>query len=496
MCATAPLAVSPYVLQHRVRVKLCLLKSGIHRGLVSPGMATASGLLKQIQSCTDFFLSQSALGLSVDSVVTCMASMAASVTSQINSMGRIDVAECAALNAAIGSSGFSAEHKRQIAEAVTAIAGAVPGANIKAHMQTMSCSYNFFTVSDWDTFHASSHLSAKVHKLVERCVSLRLVHPSETTIRGLVATLAVAHCPDGDGRQLHSLVVDVKRAFHHLRVGKAPGMINFPAMPIELPSDTYKAAYTDIDPPSCRSLAGWSVIYNRVPLRQTNRALQLGGSQASAASDPMAMLRTMLQQCSGQQPRGPRLSWIRGASAISDDSFGTPPPVHRLHHGVSPEQLVLMPPPQSPEVASPASASSPPTTLAVAVAPAVAASSGPVAAVAAAPPVAVGSSLAAAADDDHDDDVVSRLETLAAKVVKRPAAATDGGCTGSAAASPSAPPMKRPAAAKVAPHSVLLGCGKCRGLPLGCTQCQDPAFTGKRWQDKAKVAKLRSKGVL
>ena len=30
----------------------------------------------------------------------------------------------------------------------------------------------------------------------------------------------------------------------------------------------------------------------------------------------------------------------------------------------------------------------------------------------------------------------------------------------------------------------LLGCGKCRGSPKGCTQCRDPTFAGGRWQRK------------
>ena len=38
---------------------------------------------------------------------------------------------------------------------------------------------------------------------------------------------------------------------------------------------------------------------------------------------------------------------------------------------------------------------------------------------------------------------------------------------------------KRPAAAA---GLLVLGCAKCRGNPAGCTQCRDPAFTGRRFQ--------------
>ena len=38
---------------------------------------------------------------------------------------------------------------------------------------------------------------------------------------------------------------------------------------------------------------------------------------------------------------------------------------------------------------------------------------------------------------------------------------------------------KRPAAAA---GLLVLGCAKCRGNPAGCTQCRDPAFTGRRFK--------------
>ncbi len=58
-------------------------------------------------------------------------------------------------------------------------------------------------------------------------------------------------------------------------------------------------------------------------------------------------------------------------------------------------------------------------------------------------------------------------------VLKRPASAVSEGEGDEA----------KPKGAKSASSGTpfVLGCSKCRGSPQGCTQCQDPAFRGRRF---------------
>ena len=67
----------------------------------------------------------------------------------------------------------------------------------------------------------------------------------------------------------------------------------------------------------------------------------------------------------------------------------------------------------------------------------------------------------------------------AAKAAKKAAAAAEAAASKKPAAADNGAVMKRPAG--LAPVNIDLGCGKCRGSPMGCVQCRNPAYSGHRW---------------
>ena len=79
--------------------------------------------------------------------------------------------------------------------------------------------------------------------------------------------------------------------------------------------------------------------------------------------------------------------------------------------------------------------------------------------------------------EDFEMEALQRLKNRKAgtgntKCLKRPA---------SAKAKPACKAPKVMAKPKAAPPALQLGCGKCRGSPVGCLQCRDANFKGSRY---------------
>ena len=79
--------------------------------------------------------------------------------------------------------------------------------------------------------------------------------------------------------------------------------------------------------------------------------------------------------------------------------------------------------------------------------------------------------------EDFEMEALHRLKNRKAgtgntKCLKRPA---------SAKAKPACKAPKVMAKPKAAPPALQLGCGKCRGSPVGCLQCRDANFKGNRY---------------
>ena len=79
--------------------------------------------------------------------------------------------------------------------------------------------------------------------------------------------------------------------------------------------------------------------------------------------------------------------------------------------------------------------------------------------------------------EDFEMEALERLKNRKAgtgntKCLKRPA---------SAKAKPACKAPKVKAKPKADPPALQLGCGKCRGSPVGCLQCRDASFKGSRY---------------
>ncbi len=79
--------------------------------------------------------------------------------------------------------------------------------------------------------------------------------------------------------------------------------------------------------------------------------------------------------------------------------------------------------------------------------------------------------------EDFEMEALERLKNRKAgtgntKCLKRPA------CAKAKATCKAPKVMPKP---KAAPPALQLGCGKCRGSPVGCLQCRDASFKGSRY---------------
>ena len=480
--------------------------------LVAAMSASAASIVQQIHSFDSYLASQRAI-LSVSVGAETMQSMSNSLSSQISSMA-IDADGAASITTVINSSSFTGDMKTKLATVVAARFGADASIlQTGKKTQTMTSPFVYFTASDWGKFEDTSLLvSTKVHTMVERLMSLGLCNPSETTVKALVATLACVHCPGAEGTMLHSIVVELKSMLSQSRATRhsAGFMATFPETPGELARTLFDIAYpVQGDPPVHKHLTLFATTMSKVPLRTTNKALaQFRSQPASRQNYSLDQIATLLQQIvpTASGSHGIPITYLRGrVPTLQRSGSVTSPSESSGSPSGSKERLAIQDCAQSNQVerAVPTTPLPEPVTPARANQPGVAA--------------------AALADADDALDLMERAAANAAsgtkgttpaasgknakkkpaaactsaktvpvasgKSAKKPPVASDKSAkkpTVASAKSAKKPPVasghvakKRPAAAA---GFLVLGCAKCRGIHAGCTQCRDPAFTGRRFQ--------------
>jgi hypothetical protein len=300
---------------------------------------------------------------------------------------------------------------------------------------------------------------------------------------------------------LHSIVVELKSMLSQSRATRpsAGSMATFPATPGELTRTLFGIAYpVQGDPPVHKHLTLFATTMSKVPLRTTNKALaQFRSQPASRQNFSLDQIATLLQQIvpTASGSHGIPITYHRGrVPALHRSGSVTSPSEWSGSPGGTGERLAIQDGAQSTQVerAVPTAPLPEPVTPARANQPGVA---------------------AAALEDAVD--ALAMMERAAANAAsgtkgttpaasgknakKKPAAACTSAKTVPVASGKSAkkppvasdksakkPPVasghvakKRPAAAA---GFLVLGCAKCRGIHAGCTQCRDPAFTGRRFQ--------------
>ena len=472
--------------------------------LVASMSASAASIVQQIHSFDSYLASQRAI-LSVSVGAETMQSMSNSLSSQISSMA-IDADGAASITTAINSSSLTGDMKTKLATVVAARFGADASIlQTGKKTQTMTLPFVYFTASDWEKFGDTSLLvSTKVHTMVERLMSLGLCNPSETTVKALVATLACVHCPGAEGTMLHSIVVELKSMLSQSRATRhsAGSMATFPETPGELARTLFDIAYpVQGDPPVHKHLTLFATTMSKVPLRTTNKALAQCRSQpASRQNYSLDQIATLLQQIvpNASGSHGIPITYLRGrVPALHRSGSVTSPSESSGSPSGSKERLAIQDCAQSNQVerAVPTLPLPEPVTPARANQPGVAA-----AALAAADDALDLMERAAATAASGTGTNAKKKPAAAGKSVKKPPVASDKSDkkppvasdksakkpTVASAKSAKKPPVasghvakKRPAAAA---GLLVLGCAKCRGNPAGCTQCRDPAFTGRRFK--------------
>ena len=492
---------------------------------------TAKDMVMQIEGCSSFFDTQSRI-LTPSQVSESKAAMARSLEAQILSLRMLDIAGATLINTAIVQSNFDIENKTLLAAAVNAktnSAGAPTTSNAKKVPQTMPSVLNYLTEKDWHALGTSTSTSQRIIIIGDRMMALDMTHPSETTIKHLVALLACCSMPTADANTLHGLVGELKS---HL-VSRRPSdpvptthLATYPDSPADLQPDLYTRAYgADMPIDKTDELSSvWRGIVNRVPLRSSNK--QLGSTAAASSShhnsaaSAITMLLQHLGMRSGEEGGLPNL-------VIHPPRVQTAPKVPALAATAGLASRLGSSPGQA--IGRPLAIADGPTSLGAA--------SGDVQDVA--PPIGGGNAITASGapalhkaimDREGDDggaqggisasgtgaskddgeppagaseksDIIDQLESIASgkypagkskakakakRTGKGPPDASHADSEGSANAA-----LKRPAASdaedasihkKPAGSTTMLGCPKCRGCPKGCIQCRDPAYKGNRFQ--------------
>ena len=483
-------------------------------------------LIEQINACSAFFESQLAL-LDRDQVQSSVTAMCNSLKVQIQTFPCLDVSGAALLNQAIASSKFSQECKVILAEAVAAKATSACGTQVQARKTTQSmvdvCSY--FTEGDWATFvDANLQLKQKVSTLIERVHKLGLQHPSESTIRSLVALLACCHHPLSSHDELHSLVLDIKASFNTRKAISITSQFVtvYPAEPTQLPEDIYTTAYPDPDDhPTAMEVEGFTAMCARVPLRCTNKHLSTASPTASSSSrhaGTVQVQNAVQSLLNALQPKDNLNLRIYGQDSPPAGASG---PGHSISDdpGKCPVALALPAPVAAAAAGQPQQLAITPSALATASTSVVPKSATAAGAIAHDTPLSGmatpdGHEAEPAADEEAADekaadeeskdveDDIEAMEKLAMgkangaaaspQVSKRPAGNMDKGNSAKVQKNI----LKKPASSAKQTTSATssskpelgsgkrlpLGCSKCRGAHMGCIQCRNPSYSGIRYQ--------------
>jgi hypothetical protein len=471
-------------------------------------------IVHQLNGAKAFLDSQTGL-LPEEAVIANMSGLAKSIESQIALSADMTVTNASTLNVAIANSAFSNCQKQTLAAAVNVVltSQSMQSQHTKK-TQTISNATSFFTAGDWAVFESPVHSANKVGRMIERLRLLGVVHPSEVSLKACAALLAAVHCPGAASTELHSLVLDLKVAMGRVKKLSitVPYLSTFPATPGELKPEHYKLAYPDAsDPPVHRDVPSWSTMVARVPVRSTHKSLAANRHQPCAVlpQQPITaqnMMQALMQMIS--QHAAPRPPFIQllvpqaptqdtGASSSQQQS-----PLFQRRFSLSPTPLALQDGPtadaatlgqERDEVAGGGVSALDTIARLEAMAAGSSAAAGDTRAsktsarAAVAKPTPQTPSKKPKAVAKPKAKVTSKMTKASAKPKatvssKKVKAAASVGAKVQPSVAMKAKASARHKASATVGSKLTLGCGKCRGSHVGCAQCRDPRFSGRRFQ--------------
>ena len=315
-------------------------------------------------------------------------------------------------------------------------------------------------------------------------------------MKQVAAVIASSHFPGAGANELHGLVVDIKMAVHSRRehdVGAdAPRM--YPEQPESLSQALWSSAYST-ERPIRKEIPGFTVMTKRIPLRSSNAQLrQTHTISQDSQLNPVGALLQQLQMLQAQQPAGDNLlknlvihpRGSRPQSPLRPKLLALPAPPQPLTDEKSQaEQEGALPAPPQP---------APPQPLTDEKSQANANKDNPENGRGDRSDDQIDGEACSAEDLNHVVDIAAKkcADKATAKTKGKPTPKTKAKAAAKTKATTKTKATAKPEhktkhkASHAKPSTVKLGCSKCRGSRMGCGQCRDPSFNGKRFQAKQK----------
>ena len=201
------------------------------------------------------------------------------LSSQIQLMHELDLAEATRFTAQVSGSRLSDICKDTLARTVLARAmelrnnpparGRNAGPN---GTQCLESPLEYFSAADYEALEKAATAGAGALVAAERLMSLRVYNASESTVKGISALVAcfVWQTRMPSPHEAHGLTTAVKaelRALVAARGKSGPGLAVYPASPAALPLELARAAYAVADPPVHRVLPRYQIMRQHMVMR-------------------------------------------------------------------------------------------------------------------------------------------------------------------------------------------------------------------------------------
>ena len=447
-------------------------------------MTTVDDVLSYMNGCQGFIDSQASL-LPEDVRKDSVRAMGLSLRTQIGNIPKLTPASATALNTAIAASAFTPEVKTDMGQAVLEkLTWASPVSAAEDNKgQVMMYPQNFMAATDWTYIEDLAKTNSQVAlRIRHRLGLLGLPKPSQQTYGKLASLAAAARQPDMDSVGLHNWVKELKQ----VQLPKLPepsvSLKLFPTSASDLPKELYDRGYASAGAPEPRVLPEFDALFARCPLRSTHKSLRsapVGGGivlrgqpQLTQGLVEQAMVnfasqfltagtRFGFQQAPDGSPQRPDIQELQaspgdGQIVLRDQRFGAPLTPDARHAPAGLVDEIGLAEDKRPVADVPL-----------------------VGAEAADLVLHLEKVAAVEGDDGPGKDAAKKRPASAMKsmkfasiVLKRPVSAKKPAVVASKV-------LKRPASAK---KRLILGCSRCRGSRIGCLQCRNPNYGGRRFQ--------------
>ena len=439
-------------------------------------------VLLDLQNVGEYVASQLAAKRSEENVLSVQAD--ALQKRMRKTLTALDMSQGQRLTEAIRKGPWTPEQKSSLAGVVDALV-ATCGRTTRRALQTLPCPENALLAVEWASIRCPQTLrQAKIAQMAGRFWTLGLTCPSEPTSFKIAAIICICdHIADASEQE--SVFLDVKKAIKKLdglRTYPYEHRVEYPEDLETLPAEVFKYAYPDglkpikMNLPELTSVMGGAQQRgaNKKVKSQNEKALLKGlkilkekaadvGFDISVNSSQERLSAAQAQLSAGLGGSTPQRALCDDSSSQSQGDQDSPPDAQAATRGVSKATLSRLASTSmlafKPQLALPSAGAGVP-----------------------------GHTDADAGQGDAVtavDRMIAEAQAGGAPVTKRPAC--KDAATQPAACKKRRLACKRPAAALLVEHALVLGCSKCRGAVKGCAKCKDPNFNGKRGPGCAKV---------